>query len=228
MERPKILIIEDNLDTINFLKTLLSKKYDVLVADNAVLGIELAKDSQPNLIILDVMLPMLNGFDACSLLRKDERTRAIPIIILSAKSTSTDIANGLNIGANDYISKPFDYKELLARIAVRLREADSNKATGGNKINIAGITIDQISREVFVKNEKIDLTSTEFELLKLLITNPGQILSRAVIMNSVWKHNKDTVNDRTIDVHIRAIRKKIPSLTKNLVSVYGEGYKFEK
>jgi DNA-binding response OmpR family regulator len=116
IDRPKILVIEDNEDTRRFLQQVLGKDYEVILADNAVLGIDFARNQNPDLILLDIMLPHLSGLDACQLLKKDDRTAKIPIIFLSAKAKVSDITSGLNLGADDYIPKPFDYKELMARV----------------------------------------------------------------------------------------------------------------
>ena len=120
MKKHKVLLIEDNQDTRSFLEHLLKKNYEYLSAENAVIGIELARNQAPDIIILDVMMPHLNGFEACKILKQDKKTSHIPIIFLSAKSTIRDITSGLDIGADDYISKPFDHKELLARIKALL------------------------------------------------------------------------------------------------------------
>ncbi len=120
--KAKILVIEDNEDTRRFLQQVLSKEYEVLVADNAVLGIDFARNQNPDLILLDIMLPHLSGLDACQLLKKDEKTSRIPIIFLSAKSKVSDITNGLWLGADDYIPKPFDSKQILKSIALTLEK----------------------------------------------------------------------------------------------------------
>src|SRR3954452_7240161 len=122
MEKQKILVIEDNPDTRRFLEAMMAKEYDVISAENGVIGIELARNKAPDLILLDIMLPVLSGYDVCSLLKNDEKTSQIPIIFLSAKNTTANITQGLTTGADDYVAKPFDYKELLARIQVRLRK----------------------------------------------------------------------------------------------------------
>jgi len=126
MEKQRILIIEDNADTRKFLEAMLAKSYEVISAENGVIGIDYARNRSPNLIILDIMLPILSGYDTCSLLKKDEKTKHIPILFLSAKNTVNDITQGLDTGADDYVPKPFDYKELLARIQARLRKASEN------------------------------------------------------------------------------------------------------
>src|SRR5271170_4862647 len=122
-ERPTILVIEDNADTRRFLEAMLCREFEIISAENGVIGIEYARNRAPDLILLDIMLPILSGYDVCSLLKKDERTKNIPIIFLSAKNTVADITHGLGTGADDYIPKPFDYKELLARIHARLRKS---------------------------------------------------------------------------------------------------------
>jgi len=225
MEKPRILIIEDNADTRKFLETLLSKEFETFSAENGVTGIEFARNKNPNLILLDIMLPVLNGLDACSLLKQDERTRRIPIIFLSAKNTPNDITHGLSIGADDYISKPFDYKELVARIKVRLRGAQDSQS---QPIQVGELRIEPSRREVSFGGKKAILTLTEFDLLKYLAVRAGATVSRDDILREVWRDDTQRTNDRTIDVHIRSLRKKIPPLTRHIISVYGVGYKYEK
>ncbi len=225
--KAKILVIEDNEDTRTFLQQVLAREYEVLLADNAVLGIDLARNQGPSLILLDIMLPHLSGLDACQLLKKDERTARIPIIFLSAKSKVSDITNGLSLGADDYVSKPFDYKELMARIQTRLRIAAEKNGTG-EPVIIGDLTIDPANRTVKYRNKTFELTLTEFDILRRLAGSPGETISRKEIIEAVRHHSKKAINDRTIDVHVRAIRKKIPEMQKHLSSVYGAGYRYEK
>src|SRR3989338_270514 len=124
MDKFRILIIEDNSDTRRFLEVMLGKEFEVISAENGVIGIDYARNKSPDLILLDIMMPILNGYDTCSLLKKDEKTKTIPVIFLSAKNTVSDITQGLTKGADDYLPKPFDYKELLARIHARLRKKE--------------------------------------------------------------------------------------------------------
>src|SRR6476469_7090590 len=158
MEKPRILIIEDNADTRRFLEAMLAKDFEVICAENAVIGIEFARNKAPDLILLDIMLPILSGYDACSLLKKDEKTKRIPIIFLSAKNSVQDITHGLSTGADDYIPKPFDYKELLARIKTRLRKSAEEVA---QPIVIGDLRIDQANREVVFEGKRAQLTLTE-------------------------------------------------------------------
>jgi DNA-binding response OmpR family regulator len=224
MEKPKILIIEDNADTRRFLEAMLSKEFEIITAENGVIGIDYARNKTPDLILLDIMLPILSGYDACSLLKKDDKTSRIPIIFLSAKNSTQDITQGLTAGADDYIPKPFDYKELLARIKARLRK---NAEEISQPIIIGDLKIDQSNREVLFGGRKSQLTLTEFDILRCLAAKAGTVISRDEILKEVWRDDSQKTNDRTIDVHIRALRRKIPSLTKHIISIYGVGYKYE-
>lgn len=225
MEKHRILVIEDNVDTRRFLEVMLGKEFEVILAENAVIGIDYARNKNPDLILLDIMLPILSGYDACNLLRKDEKTKTIPIIFLSAKNTAQDVTQGLGLGADDYVSKPFDYKELVARIKARLRKRGD---AGAQPLQIGELRIDPAKREISVGGKKIKLTLTEFDILRCLATRAGAVVSRETIISEVWKDENMDTNDRTIDVHIRALRKKIPMLVKHIISVYGVGYKYEK
>jgi two-component system response regulator MtrA len=224
MEKYRILIIEDNQDTRRFLEAMLGKEFEILSAENAVIGIDFARNKSPDLILLDIMLPILNGYDACGLLKKDEKTKSIPIIFLSAKNTVTDITHGLSLGADDYISKPFDFKELVARIKLRLRKREESLS---QPIQLGDLRIDPTSRDVSVNGKRANLTLTEFDILRLLASRAGNVISRDDILKEIWRDDSTDTNDRTIDVHIRALRKKLPLLTKHIVSIYGVGYKYE-
>lgn len=221
----RILVIEDNADTRRFLEAMLSKDYEVLTAENAVIGIEFARNRAPHLILLDIMMPILNGYDACSLLKKDEKTRNIPIIFLSAKNSVPDITQGLTVGADDYISKPFDYKELLARIKVRLRKSLS---LASQPLQVGDLKIDPSTREVSIGGKRPVLTLTEFDILRFIASRAGTVVTREEILKEVWKDEASKTHFRTIDVHIRALRKKIPAIQKYLTSVYGAGYRYER
>jgi DNA-binding response OmpR family regulator len=225
MEKHRILIIDDNADSRRFLEAMLTKEFEVLTAENGVIGIDFARNKSPDLILLDIMLPILSGYDACSLLKKDEKTKRIPIIFLSAKNSVPDITHGLSTGADDYIPKPFDYKELLARIKARLRKTTESVA---QPIQIGDLKVDPGNREVTFGGKRAQLTLTEFDILRCLATRAGAVVSREDILKDVWKDESHKTNDRTIDVHIRALRRKIPPLTKHIISIYGVGYKYEK
>jgi len=222
--REKILIIEDNTDTRKFLQVMLGKDYEILVAENGVTGLEVAREQQPDLIIMDVVMPVLNGFDACKLLKEDNRTQKIPVIFLSSKNTTSDITFGLSVGADDFVPKPFDYRELKTRIKARI---DRGKQGPSNIIQIGQLKIDSSTRDVWFGTNKANLTLTEFDILKFLVTKKGVVVSRAEIMKEIWRDDANATSDRTIDVHIRALRKKIPAMSKHIQSIYGVGYKYE-
>lgn len=225
MDNYRILIIEDNPDTRRFLEVMLGKEFEVISAENGVIGIDYARNKSPDLILLDIMLPVLSGYDTCSLLKKDEKTKHIPIIFLSAKNTITDITHGLSTGADDYIPKPFDYKELRARIRTRLRKNSENSSL---PIQVGELRIEPAKREVVFSGKRVQLTLTEFDILRFLAGKVGQIVTREEIIQEIWSESNRKTSDRTIDVHIRALRRKIPPLTRHITSIYGVGYKYEE
>lgn len=224
-QRPTVLIIEDNADTRRFLEIMLGKEFEIISAENGVIGVDFARNKGPDLILLDIMLPVLNGYDTCSLLKKDEKTKAIPIIFLSAKNTIADITQGLQTGADDYLPKPFDYKELLARIRARIKKGS---AQGSLTLQLGSLKIESTDRTVTWDGKAVELTLTEFDLLRFLATRAGTVVSREDILAEVWRGDSKQTNDRTIDVHIRALRKKMPAMVKHIISIYGVGYKYEK
>jgi DNA-binding response OmpR family regulator len=226
-EQSKILVIEDNPDTRRYLETVLSREFQVITAENAVLGIEQAKTIKPDIIVLDIVLPIINGYDACSLLKQDESTKRIPIIFLSSKNTVSDITHGLGLGADDYLPKPFDYKELIARIKARIRER-SQGSVGPRTAAQGKLKLMLDTREVFYGNTSFDLTQTEFDILRFLVDKLGTVVTRDDIIKNIWRTEESETRSRTIDVHIRSLRKKIPELKKHVISIYGEGYKFEE
>ena len=224
MEKPRILLIEDNADTRKFIETTLSKEFEVLSAENGVLGIDFARNRNPDLILLDIMLPVLNGYDACSLLRKDERTRRIPIIFLSAKNTTADIIQGLTIGGDDYVSKPFSPRELVLRIK-KILERKKSKDADVQSLTMGELTIDVPRHLASWKGKKIDLTATEFKLLTLLVQRRGRVQSRDQLLRDVWEYDS-MIDTRTVDTHMRRLREKLGPAAKFLDTVRGVGYRF--
>ncbi len=219
-----ILLIEDNLDTRRFMEVMLAREFKVLVAENGIKGLEIARAETPSLILMDVVMPVLNGYDTCKLLKEDERTRLIPVIFLSSRNTTTDITYGLSVGADDYIPKPFDYKEVLSRLKSCI---ERRKTTNRTMIQAGPFVLDTSTREVLFEGKRISLTLTEYDILRYLALKKGVVVSRAEIMKELWKDDASQTSDRTIDVHIRSLRKKLPSLTKHIHSIYGVGYRFE-
>jgi len=221
--KSKILVIEDNSDTRRFLQVMLSREFEVAIARDGIEGIELAKSIQPELIVLDVVMPSLNGYDTCKRLKSIPETENIPVIFLSGKNTTAEITYGISMGADDYLPKPFDHKELLARIKTRLARSLSNPAP---KLVVGKLEIDTLKRVAQYERSPIQLTLTEFDILRLLAARFGVVVSREEIMREIWKDSASETTDRTIDVHIRSLRKKIPAMNNHIQSVYGVGYKY--
>jgi DNA-binding response OmpR family regulator len=181
----------------------------------------------PDLIILDLMLPDLDGLDICKRLKKDERTAAIPILILTAKGDETDVVLGLELGADDYMVKPFSPKELVARIHAVLRRKKITTAESGSKWRIDDILeIDDRQHAVRVAGNKIEVTATEFAILKVLVRNPSWVFSREQLLDKIWGKDKAAF-DRTIDVHVKNLRDKLGEAGRLIKSVRGVGYKLE-
>ena len=199
--------------------------YEILTAFNGEDGIDAASKQKPSLIILDIMLPIIDGFEVCRILKKDNVTAHIPIIILSAKSQETDKIVGLELGADDYITKPFSPRELLARARAVLRRRRQQQPTG--RIERGDVVIDGTRHKVTVKNKEISLTLTEFKLLEFVARRPGMVFSRTQILDAV--SGEDTmVYDRTVDVHIKSLRQKLGPAKDYIETVRGAGYRFRE
>jgi len=224
----KILLVDDEKDIIEFLQyNLEAEGFEVIPAYN---GIEaLSKLSEnPDLIVLDIMMPKLDGYETCKRIRSNENHKNIPIIFLTAKSSEIDEIHGLNIGADDYIQKPISPKKLIARIKSNLRKIEINKKDKSveSEINIGPLKINRDEYTVFVDNKKVVLPRKEFELLAYLASNPGKVFDREKILSDIWG-NDIIVVERTIDVHIRKIREKLGKHTDLIETIKGVGYRFK-
>ncbi|MCD6317633.1 response regulator transcription factor [Candidatus Aerophobetes bacterium] len=184
------------------------------------------KITPPDLIILDLMLPGLDGLEVCRILKRNEKTSPVPIVMLTAKGTETDIVVGLELGADDYIVKPFSPRELVARLRAVLRRAEPKKEKP-KLIKINNLVIDLTRYEVRVKDEKVNLTTTEFKILSFLAEKPGWVLTRNQILQDLWEDEK-IVLDRTVDVHIKNLREKLGEAGKLIKTIRGIGYKIEE
>lgn len=223
-----ILIIEDEKDILKMLEYNLSKEgFKVDSVRNGEDGLDLAKRSHPDLVILDLMLPGLPGLEVCKALKGDSKTASIPVIMLTAKSRESDKIVGLELGADDYMTKPFSPRELIARIkAVLRRVKDKDKAS--EVIKIGELEIDFSKIAVSVKDKPVELTSKEFELLKALVSAKGRVLSRDLLLDNIWGFDHAIeIQTRTVDVHIRTLRKKLRSEAKRIITVKNYGYRFE-
>lgn len=222
----KVLVVDDEIPILDAVSYNLRKEgFQPLTAEDAEQCMRLAKAEKPDLIILDVMLPSASGFDICKRIRLESAT---PIIMLTARADETDRVVGLELGADDYVTKPFSMRELMARVKTVLRRNNAVTETIDDVIDTAGIHIDSNRYEVRVNGNSVNLSPKEFDLLKFLVRHPGQVYTRQSLLDSVWGPSA-FVEDRTVDVHIRWLREKIeedPSQPRYLMTVRGIGYKF--
>ena len=229
----KVLVIEDDYNIQELLRyNLKNNGYEVIVAENGNEGYKMALDNSPDVILLDVMIPGADGLEVCKMIRMNEKIKRIPIIMVTAKSDEFDKILGLELGADDYITKPFSIKELIARVRAVMRRLNDNKdsaeeKTRSNKIKFANIEIDGEKYEVKIQGEKVALTLKEFELLKMLAENPGRVLTRDFLLDSVWGYEY-VGETRTVDVHIRHLRQKLwEDQGEGMIqTIRGVGYKF--
>lgn len=223
----KIVLIEDDADLFALLKYNLEKEGFALVGSQTGKGaIELCRRERPDLVLLDIMLPDSDGLDICKGIRNHSELAHVPVIFLTARASETDRIVGLELGANDYIVKPFFIRELIARIKIQFRGQ-----TGPSKtLRAAGLELDKSSCRVKLRGEELALTATEFRLLEFLMSRPGVVFSREQLLDAVWGHDR-AVTDRTVDVYILRLRQKIEQDATNpsfIRSVRGFGYSFDK
>ena len=223
----KILAVDDEEDLCEILKFNLEiEGYEVDTAFSAEEALKLDL-TQYSLLVLDVMMGEISGFKMASMLRKNEKTANIPIIFLTAKDTENDMLTGFNLGADDYISKPFSIRQVIARVkAVLRRTAESNERKTSDVLTYGTLELDTKRIKASIDGQEIPLTKKEFEILKLLLENRGNVFSREEILSRIWK-DEAYVLDRTIDVNITRLRKKISPYGKNIVTRLGFGYCFE-
>ena len=230
----RILVIEDDATLREVLAYNLARQgYLIETADNGLSGVELARQIKPDLILLDIMLPGLDGFDVCKIVRQESTT---PIIILTARDDEIDRVLGLEIGADDYLTKPFSMRELMARVKANLRrvkldhvEAESQIDDKTKRVKYGNLELDFLRREVRLNGEPVPLKPKEYELLVFLVKSKGHMLSRDFILERVWGW-EFSGGSRTVDVHIRWLREKIesdPAKPSRIVTVRGAGYRFE-
>jgi two-component system alkaline phosphatase synthesis response regulator PhoP len=225
MNRSSVLVIDDEKDVLELVRFNLEKEHlDVITATDGQSGLEIGLNHKPDLVLLDLMMPGMSGLEVCRRLRGDDRTRAVPIIMLTAKAAEADKIIGLEMGADDYITKPFSPRELLARVRAVLRRAGP-EVESAKVIRRGSLTIDTDRHEVTWGSQKITLTATEFRILDFLVRRPERVLSRDEIIDGAL--GKDTsVFDRTIDVHVTALRKKLGAGGGHIETVRGFGYKW--
>jgi two-component system phosphate regulon response regulator PhoB len=227
MAKPRILLIEDERGLTDVLSYNLSREgYETLVAHDGSEGLRKAQMQLPDLVILDIMLPGIDGLEVCRQLRAGKQTAKIPILMLTAKSEEMDQVIGFTVGADDYVTKPFSVKVLLERVRALKRRTDVVPEPG-DVLEQMGVTIDKIKHRVMVRGDELDLTPTEFRLLECLLRQPGRAFTRTQLMDYAIEEGA-LVLERTIDVHIKALRRKLGPASDYLETVRGVGYRFRE
>jgi two-component system phosphate regulon response regulator PhoB len=226
MSRPRILIVEDERGLTKALEYNFEREgYDVAVAHDGPEGLRKAQTLLPDVVILDLMLPGLSGLEVCRELRSGERTRTLPILILTARAEETDQVVGFTMGADDYVTKPFNTKVLLQRVKALQRRAEG-RAEPGDVVEAQGVRIDRVRHQASVNGKPVELTPTEFRLLECMLRQPGRAFTRHQLMDASIGEGS-IVLERTIDVHIKTLRRKL-GLPDVIETVRGVGYRFKE
>lgn len=221
----KILIVEDEKDILQLVKLYLEKEgFKTVSAMTGTEGLAQVKAEKPDLVVLDLMLPELDGLEVCKRLRSNPDTAMLPLIMLTAKAEESDTIIGLELGADDYVTKPFSPKALVARVKALLRRLERKPSQEAGRYHYMALTMDLARHEVRVGKEELVLTAKEFGLLEHLLKHPGRVLTREVLLNAVWGYDYYGTT-RTVDVHIRRLKQKVPLLEDAIVSVKSLGYK---
>ncbi|MFT7130372.1 MAG: phosphate regulon transcriptional regulator PhoB [Gammaproteobacteria bacterium] len=228
MSQDKIVVVEDEPDILEvFSYNLKREGFEVATSLEGSSGLKLIQQNMPDLVLLDLMLPGMDGLDICRHLKGDVKTQNIPIIMVTAKGEESDIVLGLGLGADDYITKPFSPKELIARVKAVLRRVEvSDVSQKRNFIKVGDLEIDISKHKVILEDNEIKMTATEFRLLSYLMSQSGRVFSREQLLNQAFG-NDVVVVDRNIDVHIRAIRKKTGENNNYIETIRGVGYRFK-
>jgi DNA-binding response OmpR family regulator len=217
----KVLIIDDEQDNLTLLSDMLKGSFEPLTAPSGKDGLALAVQTQPDVILLDINMPEMDGFEVCKRLREQPRTQKIPVIMLTTASSLDSRVKGLDIGADDYITKPFQVRELIARVNARVRrQALETKAS--SELAMGNLRLNPKSFEVFINHNPVKLTQLEFDLLRYFIEHPNEVIDRNRLLGDLWPDT--VVTDRTVDTHVANLRKKIRGFDCQLTTVYGAGY----
>ena len=229
--KPDILVVDDESDIVDILKYNLEKEheYTVHTAYNGTEALAIAKKEKPDLILLDIMMPGMNGFEVCKSLKSEPETKRIPVIFLTAKENEIDEIVGLEIGADDYIQKPISPRVVLARIKSVVRRVNENASAEKKEdesIKYKNIEINSTTHTVRINKEEIFFPKKEFQLLKFFLSNRGKVYSREILLNQVWGENIYVI-DRTIDVHIAKLREKLGEYSDHIETIKGLGYRFK-
>ncbi len=224
----RILVVDDEKDLVDLVVYNLEKAgYQTLRAHDGEAALRRAVGESPDAVVLDVMLPLLDGWEVLKRLRAEPRTARLPVLMLTARGEETDRVLGLELGADDYLTKPFSPRELTARIKALLRRVRpaADRSAPGPTLAFDGLEIDPGAHEVRVRKKAVELTAREFQLLAYLAARPGRVLTRELLLEELWRMDPD-VETRTVDVHVRRLRQKLGPAAARLKTVRGVGYKF--
>lgn len=219
-----VLVVDDETDILELVSlNLRRQQFSVLTAENGLAAVQIAKESLPDVIVLDLMLPGLDGVSVFKELRADTRTAGIPIVMLTAKGEVNDRIAGLELGADDYVTKPFSPRELVLRVEALLKRAQ--KVKSDSTLRAGEFQLERNSLKLFLAGQQVDLTATEFKLLRLLVEAKGKLQERDVLLREVWGYS-DTMLTRTLDTHIKRLREKLGKHAEHIQTVRGYGYRF--
>lgn len=219
-----ILVVDDEMDVVDLVRYHLRRAgFDVISALNGPAGLAAAQDSRPSAIVLDLMLPQMSGTEVFKALKRNDQTSGIPILMLTAKAAPSERIAGLELGVDDYITKPFSPRELVLRIQNLLRRLRSVQTSA--VVTVDEFCLDKSNFEISLQGKRLDLTTTEFKLLAVLVERRGRILSRETLLHDVWGY-ENAIDTRTVDTHVRRLREKLGTAADRIVTVRGEGYRF--
>jgi DNA-binding response OmpR family regulator len=222
----KILVVDDEPDAVELIEfNLKTAGYEVVTAGDGAEALKKARTFAPNLILLDLMLPEVDGLEVCKLLRRDPATSGIPVIMVTAKAAEIDRVLGLELGADDYVTKPFSPRELVLRVKSILRRGQADEAEKSDQYHIGDLFVDIPRHLVTVTGKRVELTATEFRLLTILAERRGRVQSREQLLQDVWQYD-NLIDTRTVDTHMRRLREKLGRAAKYLDTVRGVGYRF--
>ncbi len=225
MTTARILVVDDEPDVIELLSfNLKASGYEVLSAEDGEEGLRKARQEYPDLVLLDLMLPKIDGVEVCKILRRDLATERLPIIMLTAKATEIDRILGLEFGADDYVTKPFSPREVLLRVRNLLRRTEEEEVQEGGLLRCHTIRLDTSGHVAQVGGEPLNLTATEFKLLHLLLKRRGRVQSREQLLQDVWGY-EPSLDTRTVDTHVKRLREKLNSAAHCIQTVRGVGYR---
>ena len=222
---PKILIADDEPDVVDLVAANLRVAgYAVITAQDGPSALAAVREELPSLLVLDLMLPGMSGLEVCRALKADTATAAIPIIMLTAKAEEVDRIVGLELGADDYVTKPFSPRELVLRVRSVLRRSDKNDSAQESVLTLGNIVLDRSRLQVVIEGKTVDFTATELKLLTLLMERRGRVQSREVLLNEVWGY-ESVIDTRTVDTHVRRLREKLGAAADCIETVRGFGYR---